>query len=110
MSLRDRILSATTAFKPVAVEVPEMGGTVYVRPLTLAASARFQALMSKEPARGPVTLLIECLCDEAGNRLFKSEDEALLGEIPPSVAGVLGDVIIKASKLDGGQARGVAGE
>lgn len=100
MSLRDRVLASTTSFKPVAVEAPELGGTVWVRPLTIAGVSRFQAIAQKEPARVPVTLLIECMCDEMGARLFTAADEAAVGEIPSESARRIAEVITSISKLD----------
>lgn len=37
---RDRVLAAIQAFRPRAVDVPELGGTIYLRPLTVAGFAR----------------------------------------------------------------------
>ena len=38
--VKDRILAALQLFRPQPLDVPELGGTVYVRPLTVAGMAR----------------------------------------------------------------------
>lgn len=48
MSTRERILSALAKFGPRQVELPALGETVYVRPLTVAGMARIHGV-SAEP-------------------------------------------------------------
>jgi hypothetical protein len=99
MSIRDSILAATTHFHPTAVEIPELGETVHVRPLTLGGLSRFQAALAKDPTRGPVVMLVDCLCDATGARLFTSADEAQLSELPSAVAQRLVEIISESSAL-----------
>lgn len=111
MSTKARILAALAQFTAKPVEVPEMGGTVYVRPLTVAGMARIHAVMSdahqllkssdgeaSEAAKDSVLrarertssiMLMDCVVDETGARIFADSDEALVSAMPGTVAEVL---------------------
>ena len=106
-----RILAALAQFQAKAVEVPEMGGTVYVRPLTVAGMARIHAVMSdahellkasagegSEPAKAGIIsarertssiMLMDCVVDESGARIFEDADEAIVAAMPGRIAEVL---------------------
>lgn len=73
---RDAILAA--ADLPVAeVQVPEWGGSVYVRTLT-AGEVRGLDWMADDPNfLGKFTALV--LCDQTGARLFSDDDSEALG-------------------------------
>lgn len=74
---RDQILSARRGRKPTALEVPEWGGTVYIRVL----SAEDQlAIADSDGGVTPVKVLVACLVDENGERLFSGEDATELGK------------------------------
>ena len=80
-------IKAAPRAKPVPVEVPEWGGTVYVRPLMaweldeleleLAGGDTGQRDASNFRAR----LLAKCLCDEFGARLFADDEAGEIGEM-----------------------------
>ena len=106
---KDRILAAIAAVQPVAVEVPELGGTVYVRPLTLAGMSRFHAAVVQDATRGPAILIADCLCDASGTRLFTAADENHLADLPSRIAQRLVDAITSASGMDTAAAEGAAG-
>jgi hypothetical protein len=99
MSLtREQILAARHREdrKPVKVEVPEWGGDVYLRVMTVAD----QVALSEDvkPAEMPVQVLLHCLVDETGTRLLEEEDaEALAEEDFPLVLRLFG----AAAKLNG---------
>lgn len=64
-----------------AIEVPEWGGTVYVKTLRGTDRDAFEESLSKEkdkPFRS--RFLVMTLCDERGTLLFKPEQVAALGE------------------------------
>lgn len=102
---RNAILAKLGALSAKAVEVPELGGTLYVRPLSLGGMSRMQALMKGAPEDKdspeairvsqvlvPVAILIDCLCDETGARIFSpGEDEAVLENLPSAVVQRLVD-------------------
>ena len=72
---------AADDFKIEAIEVPEWGGTVYVKSLRGTDRDAFEESLSKEkdkPFRS--RFLVMTLCDERGALLFKPEQVAALGE------------------------------
>ncbi|MGH7206891.1 MAG: hypothetical protein ACREI2_11865 [Nitrospiraceae bacterium] len=74
MSLtRAQILASRRDRKPVRLEVPEWGGDVYVRVL----SAADQMAISDElpPTEVPIQILLHCLVDESGERIFTDGDQ-----------------------------------
>lgn len=83
---RDAILKAAD-LKIEAVDVPEWGGTVYVRNISGAARDQFEGSRYRFIDGKPeivhentrARLLAMCLCDEQGNLLFFEEDIAELG-------------------------------
>lgn len=96
---REKILAAAKAFTPQPIEVPELGGTVYVRPLSLAGMARHLS----EPDRhggAAMAMLLDCVCDETGARIFNRDDAVALAEMPENVARKLVEAINAASGLD----------
>ena len=80
MTLRDKIEASQTRpdRKPVPMDVPEWGTTVYLRKL----SVDDQISMSEgvEAKDMPVKVLLHCLVDENGERALTDEDAALLGK------------------------------
>ena len=67
------------------VEVPQWGGTVRVRAMTAIERDRFEqetySGTSKENYDNMrARLVVKCLIDEQGNRLFKDEDAETLGK------------------------------
>jgi hypothetical protein len=80
---REEILARTT-IKTEAVDVPEWGGAFTVRSLNAVDRVRLfdrdLAAESQEssPARVGVLLLIACLYDAEGNRVFRPEDAPAL--------------------------------
>lgn len=110
MLTRDQILAAQDIPAPVPVDVPEWGGTVFVRVMSgterdawEAASLKIQgtgkktsAVPNLENARARLCAL--CLCDEHGKRLFSNNDVAELGK---KNARALDRVYDKASQING---------
>lgn len=97
MSLtREQILASRGDRKPVRLEVPEWGGSVYIRHLTVAD----QVMMSEatKPADMPVAVLIACLVDENEQPIFEQADAAELAK--ESFAVVL-RVFSEAARLNG---------
>jgi hypothetical protein len=94
---RDQILAAARNLIPQALEVPALGGTVHIRPLTLAGMARFSGKTGIDAASA---MLIECLCDDNGGRLFSAEDVEAIGGLPRAVAEPIIAAINAASGID----------
>lgn len=88
---RDQILAASD-LKSEAVEVPEWGGTVYVRAMSGTERDAWEVSMLEVHENGkglkarPVLtdlrakLCARCIADEAGNRLFTDADVEVLGQ------------------------------
>ena len=102
---RDLILSADDS-KREKVAVPEWGGDLYVATMSGAArDAWEQSLVIRKNGKTEpnlenmrARLVVACLVDEAGNRIFKDEDAAALGKKSSKVLERLAKV---AQKLNG---------
>lgn len=104
MSLtKDQIIGCRDIPAPEAVDVPEWGGQVHLRVLTGAERDAFEARFAgSDKAAGlrnvRAFLLVRCLCDEAGERLFEDGDAEALGA---KSASVLGRLFETAMELNG---------
>lgn len=109
---RDDILKAEDS-APVEVHVPEWGGSVLVRGMTGKERDAFEASMSLQPdRRGQVRpadplarlvnirakIVVRCVVDDDGKRLFTEADVAVLGD---KSAAALERVFEVASRLSG---------
>ena len=100
---RQRIL---TAINTVAqfVDVPEFGGRVGINRLSYIDTVRLTngAQMHNEEDMQQaflVDLLIACLCDEDGGRLFTEKDADFLSKMPATALQRLADVALKVNGL-----------
>lgn len=94
--LGERILASQRDRKPVALEVPEWGVTVWIKQMTVAD----QVTLSEDtsPADMPVRVLLYTLVDSEGARIFTEADkDALSQEAFPIVLRVFTEV----AKLNG---------
>lgn len=88
--------------RPHPVEVPELGGVVLLRPLTLPellAAEGEQAAAGDDPqarARWMAAVVARCVCDEAGSRLLEDADAEAVLAWP---AAALGRLFREASRL-----------
>ena len=83
-STRDRVLAAIHAFRPRAVEVKELGGTIYLRPLTVAGFARLHrsrshhadaiAVAKKALEASPASDALKAKLAEAEEKSQQSDD------------------------------------
>jgi hypothetical protein len=100
---RDAILACNDR-KSVAVEIPEWGGTVYVRVMSGADRDQFDALVTKDGVtRSEITSLLArlCIADEAGAPLFRDEDIAVLAQKSAAVLDRIFDVATKLNATSG---------
>lgn len=72
---------------PVPVDVPELGGTVYVRVLKAAERDNLELAMHKAREEGQSVnyrgrWACACACDEQGKRLFADDDANEMGRMP----------------------------
>lgn len=92
-----------------AVDVPEWGGTVYVRQMTSAERDAHEG--ERLIVRGDrvefshdnvrAKLLVKCICDESGNRLFGDADAAALGQQPAGILMRLARVAARLNSFSG---------
>jgi len=75
---REQILASRKDRKPVRVEVPEWGGDVFVRVLSAAQSLEFTEGKSDRDVL--FVMLVNCLVDEEGQRVFTDDDVEALAE------------------------------
>lgn len=102
---RDEILAASD-IQIEMVEVPEWGGSVYVKGMTGAERDRFEAgvvttngqdsSLNMNDLRAKLCAI--CICDEAGKPLFSSRD---VKELTKKSASALQRVFKKAQSLSG---------
>lgn len=102
-------MEAAAAPKPMPVDVPAWGGTVYVRPLTVAeVESQSGDKSDKRLARAAARVV----CDAAGQRLFdpsSDDDVALISRQPWSILQLVLDAADKANAT-GADAQADAGK
>tara|TARA_R110002020_G_scaffold150991_3_gene327926 strand:- start:1084 stop:1428 length:345 start_codon:yes stop_codon:yes gene_type:complete len=99
---RDSILNVVD-LKPEVVEVPEWGGSLYIRMLTASERDKFEASCVGTGKKQNLTnirarLVVLCACDEAGERMFGDGDADALGR---KSAAAVDRVFGACSKLNG---------
>lgn len=102
---RDALLAATELPREL-IEIPELGGAVYVQGMSGRDRDSFEAsLVTGRGKKRDVStdnvrakLAVRCLVDEAGNRLFKDHEADLLGGIR---VDVLSRIFNAAQRLSG---------
>jgi hypothetical protein len=99
---REAILNVVD-LKPEVVEVPEWGGSLYIRMLTASERDKFEASCVGTGKKQNLTnirarLVVLCACDEAGERLFTDADAEALGR---KSAAAVDKVFGACSKLNG---------
>lgn len=71
---------AASDIKTKPVDVPEWGGTVYVKTISGTERDKFENLLNKDREGFRVKFIVTAACDEAGKPLFTSEQVAALSE------------------------------
>ncbi len=106
MLTKEQILAVKP--KVVEVEVPEWGGTVFVRPVTLREQGKLADLGNKYEKTSIEARLKNCtlqllewaVCDKDGNRAFSIEDFLQMWEVTPASAFLrLQESILRISGL-----------
>jgi hypothetical protein len=82
--LRDQVLAALAQFQPTALDIG--GVPVYVRPITVTGMARVHAAQAKHPEDVPLLLILDCVVDERGTRIFSDVDRPQLEQMPGQIA------------------------
>lgn len=92
---REQILAARKDRKPTRLEVPEWGGEVYIRVLSMQDQMAWGDVDAKEL---PLRVLIAALVDEAGVAIFQEGDEE---ELAKEDFPVITRVFAEAARLNG---------
>lgn len=99
---KDQILAAASKFRREAVDVPEWGGSVWVREMAAGERDQWEGTMVSRQGMERfknLRALVVCLtvCDEDGKRLFADNEIDQVGKLP--VSGI-DRVFEAASKLN----------
>jgi hypothetical protein len=103
---KEQILAASLRLKEV--EVPEWGGSVFIRPVTLEEQGKLADLGAKHEKSSAAARIRHCtpsllqwtVCDEDGKSLFTTEDLAgLISKSSASASLRLQDAVLKFSGL-----------
>lgn len=71
---------AASDIKTKPVDVPEWGGTVYVKTISGTERDRFENLLNKDRDGFRVKFVVTAACDESGKPLFTQEQVTALSE------------------------------
>ncbi len=91
---------AKKSHPPIEVEVPEWGGSVMVRKLSVADLDRYYAAVKDvNTERSRATVLAQALCDASGNRLFGDNDAGNLVDLDAAGAERVVDAFFAANGI-----------
>lgn len=106
MILDKLAILAATDFQKELVEVPEWGGSVYVRSLMGTERDTFENVIAREGVdeaadnfRARLSAL--CMCDEVGKRLFDDADAEALGKKSAKALSRVFDVAMELNGMGG---------
>jgi hypothetical protein len=77
MLTRESFLSPP-ALPSERVDLPELGGHVYIRTLTAGELDAFELSVLSDKSDWRAKFVVRCACDEKGGRLFQDADAAIL--------------------------------
>ena len=99
---KDIILKADDC-KIESVDVPEWGGTLYLRVMKGTERDAFEAETYKDGKTDLKNfrskLLVKTICDEKGSRIFSDDDAVLLGEKSAAVLDKLFDRVMTLNRF-----------
>jgi hypothetical protein len=94
--IRQRVLAIQTDRKPAPLDFEPWGNSIYIR--VLSADDQADLAEGTEAKEMPLQVILHCLVDEDGERIFSDEDRVALGQFPfPEIMQVFG----KVAKLNG---------
>jgi hypothetical protein len=100
MLTRDQILSLKASLPTEEVQVPEWGGSVFVRTLTAAERDRFETLFTRgKQANFRALIVAFTACDADGKSLFAEEDAAAIGAMPVKPVQRIFDVAMRLNAI-----------
>jgi hypothetical protein len=94
--IRARVLAIQTERKPVPLDFIGWGPDIYVRVLSADGQVRLSEATAENEM--PIQIILNCLVDHDGERIFTDDDREALGAFPfPEIMVVFGEV----AKLNG---------
>lgn len=96
------LLAAANQTKLEPLELPELGGTVYVKAMTAGEREQFEQDMTSndlvKSKKVRATVFANSVTDENGNRLFTPDDIDSINSLPASIVSKVFD---KSNELNG---------
>jgi hypothetical protein len=102
MALSKSAILAADDSKKIEVDVPEWGGSVFIKVMSGTERDRFESEFvgdKKNVDMVRAKLVSKCLCDEDGDRLFSEEEVPQLGEKSAAVLDRLFHVCMKHNRF-----------
>jgi hypothetical protein len=86
------------------VDIPELGGNLYVRSLTASERDQWEFDTARERAKGKAgnfraRLLVLAACDQSGAPLFRPEDAEVIGAMEQSIVEAVVDRAWKLNRM-----------
>lgn len=97
---RDQILALAAAPATHAVDIPELGGQVWIRPLTVGQVLELSRAGATTDAEALPRMIVMVVCDETGARLFTDADLPALADLPVALAGRIMAAIQRFGAMD----------
>ena len=100
---REEILAkAIATHPPIPVDVPEWGGQVYVRRLSVGDVANYhQRIQAADAAKVNAVALSLAVCDEQGKQLCSEADLAWIDDLPSSAFQKIMTEFFAANRIGG---------
>lgn len=101
----DRAALARISRRVESVAVPEWGGTVCIREISISEKDSLEASYDTSNKSGAwwqdfrAKLLILCICDEQGNRLYQDEELQQVSQLPAGGASRVWEAAATLNKL-----------
>ncbi|GGI16448.1 hypothetical protein [Oxalicibacterium faecigallinarum] len=101
-------LRAAASLPPIKVPMPEWGGVVYVRPLTVAEVEAQTAVVDKDEKTKIARSTCRVLCDADGNRLLDGDNPEHVAHIAQQEWSVLQRIMNAKRQANGEGEEGLA--
>lgn len=103
---RESILT-TLDLRPTPLEVPEWGGTIYLRAMSLRDMLKLRPLIQSDQDI-TANLVVGSACDESGELLFKPEDLDAVAAKSNAALQRIALAVLKLNKLGSAEADALA--
>ena len=80
------------------LEIPGLG-EIFLRKLSGAGRDRYVAAMAREPELMSSELVVDCVCDENGKRIFSVDDVRAVAQMPMRMIEPIVDAVNEANRI-----------